>query len=114
MEWKHLYSLRSRPAQGPRPFLALRYRRAPEGPKKQRVPPFTEIPADIEQEIRNRPGLVRRIVNFLLLFILGVALLLLVIAVAYQIVYAPHVLAKWGIAIVDVLQRLLLALHAWF
>jgi hypothetical protein len=114
MELNKLRSLQKDNGSHSGPFLALRYRREPEKRNGNTVFPFTELPDDVKLDRFSPLGAVRKVLNFLLLFLLGLALLGLVLAFAYQLVTQPHVLGQWSIQLIQSVQKFVEALLAQF
>jgi hypothetical protein len=114
MELNKLRSLQKNNGSHAGPFLALRYRREPEKRNGNTVFPFTELPDDVQLERFSPLSAVRKVINFLLLFLLGLALLGLVFAFAYQLVNQPYVLGQWGIQLIQSVQKFVETLLAQF
>ncbi len=83
-----------------RAFPVFRYRRGEPADPNVRTLPFTEIPDDLKRGRFSFGRLVRGFFNFLLLLILGLALVALVLAFAYQMTYHPDVLRAQASSIV--------------
>jgi hypothetical protein len=69
--------------------------------------PFTEIPDELK---RGRPWfgrLVRGFFNTLFLIILGLALVALVIAFAYQLIYSPEQMGAWASGLIEAIEEVI-------
>jgi hypothetical protein len=87
-----------------RTFPMFRIRRKGKANQNGQISPFTEMPKELKKERSSFGRRVRGFINFLLLFILGLALLGLVIAFAYQIIYNPKFLGEWASGLISAIQ----------
>jgi hypothetical protein len=103
--------------KGTGPFLALRFRREPERMRNKTTSPFTEMPEELKYERSWWKGLsigkiLRGMLNFTLLFILGLVLIGLVAAFAYQWIYHPQELIDWSSNLILSVQQFFQTLAA--
>jgi hypothetical protein len=87
--------------------LVFRFRRSsePSTPKNPGfVPPFTELPEELQDLKAPIILKARRFLNALLLLVLALALLALIAAFAYQLIYHPQILAEFGLGLVKAVE----------
>jgi hypothetical protein len=82
--------------KGKQSLLALRFNRGQNKRNKVTVAPFTELPPEIRRSQFSFWRMLQGILNFLMLLILGLALVGLVYAFAYQMENNPQMLADWS------------------
>lgn len=75
---------------------------------KQEIPtsPFTEMPEELKRGRSTFGRLVRGFFNTLFLIVLGLALVALVIAFAYQLIYYPEKMGLWASSLIEAIKEL--------
>jgi D-alanyl-lipoteichoic acid acyltransferase DltB (MBOAT superfamily) len=96
-----------------RAFPVFRFRRSSPEAIKGPASPFTELPEEIKNQRPSFGRLVQKVFNFLFLLILGLVLVGLVLAFAYQLVHSPEKLQAQATSLVkpvyDFIQGLIAA-----
>ncbi len=95
-----------------RAFPVFRFRRNPAVRGDGSLSPFTEIPEDLKHNKASFGRAIRGVFNFIFLLVLGVALLGLVGAFAYQMIFHPQVLWTWCSNLVSSVDSFIQALVA--
>ncbi len=74
---------------------------------KQEFPtsPFTEMPEELRRDRSSFGRLVRGFFNTLFLIILGLALVALVVAFAYQMIYYPEKIGIWASRLIEAIEE---------
>ena len=101
-------SNRSRRGRSP---LAFHFRRKAQA-EGSSSSPFTEIPEELKDSRFSFGRLLRNTVNALLLLVLGLALLALIAAFAYQLIFQPEALAEMSYSIISSLESFISSLTA--
>jgi hypothetical protein len=83
-----------------RAFPVFRFKRNSPVEQDGLVLPFTEMPEELKHRHPPLGSLVQKFFNFLFLLILGVALIGLVLAFAYQLIYNPDALQAQASSVV--------------
>ena len=78
--------------------------------QNEQVSPFTEIPEEIKKDRSSFGRMARGFFNFLFLLILGLALLALVLAFAYQQIFHPETLQLWASGLIATVQEFIQSL----
>ncbi len=90
-----------------RPVRVFRYVKEQKPQRAWRNSPFTEMPEELKQDSPRFVHALQEAFNTLLLLTLALALIVLVAAFAYQLIYAPEVLVTWSQNLVNALTSFL-------
>ncbi len=92
-----------------RAFPVFRFRRKTAPVTTDDSSPFTEVPVELRRGFVFSK-VIHKVFNFLFLLILGISLLGLVLAFAYQMIYHPNVLQAQAASVVTAVQSFIQAL----
>lgn len=93
-----------------RTFAMFRTKRSSQTSQEYISSPFTEMPAELKPEKSSIGRRLQGLLNFLFLLVLGLALISLVLAFAYQMTHNPEALAAWCNQVVTNVQNFVIML----
>jgi len=115
MENKSHAQVSAQRKQSTHPPLVFRFKRqAAPGIREQSGPvsPFTETPEELKNWHAPSNGKQHKFLNALILLLLGLALIVLVIAFAYQLIFHPQVLSNAAVDLVALVEGFFQSLFA--